>query len=157
MKIWKMWTSKGGGAGLSRIAGSGYRAMFGRRETRRRKEVNNKSPFPNTGKGPPIKNRTIRNTKRLSPDPFPVARRSNRNRQSGSSPGFGSSRPGSFPCSRTVVPVGALTFTVAGPRRIVGTTSSQFLAPAFLLSLSTPDPNNMNYLNYKFILCAYCN
>ena len=44
--------------------------------------------------------------KRLSPDPFPVARRSNSDRQSGSSPGFGSSRPDAFPCSRTVAHVG---------------------------------------------------
>ena len=62
-------------------------------------------------------NRTIRETKRLSPDPFPVARRSNRNRRSGSSPGSSISLSGTFPCSRTVAFAGSLAVTVAGPRR----------------------------------------
>ena len=73
--------------------------------------------------------------KRLSPDPFPVARRSNSDRQSGNSPGFSSSRPDAFPCSRTVASVG---------RSLSQWRDRAGFQPASLLSLSTPDPINMN-------------
>ena len=90
----------------SLIAGSGYHAASGRRETRQRTEAKQKalSRIQEKGKIPKIER--YAKQKRLSPDPFPVARRSNSDRQSGSSPGFGSSRPDAFPCSRTVAYVG---------------------------------------------------
>ena len=86
------------------------------------------------GKGKLSKTRDTQ-IKSLSPDPFPVARRSNSDRQSGNSPGFSSSRPDAFPCSRTVASVG---------RSLSQWRDRAGFQPASLLSLSTPDPINMN-------------
>ena len=74
------------------------------------------------------------------PNPLPIARRSNGDCQSGSSPGFSSSLLCAFPGSLPVTYYAdSLAVTVAGPRRHL---------PASLLSLSTPDSIHIQLENF---------